>query len=307
MKKVLVTGAAGAIGINVIKSLLEDECEITALDLRTGKNIRKLSQFKKQINIIYGDVNDRFLMESLIKGHDYVIHLAGVLTPFANLKRDLCRIVDYEGTCNIVNSILAFNPNCFLIYASTTSLYEDKKNVTIESPIEIDENDYYSLYKNAAEEEIKKSLKNYTIFRLPIVLCNPNDDAPIYTANRSKFGEFISNVVAGEAFALAIGKKTKLNKKTFNLSGGENCRSSFKKYLVNVLKNYGLSVRYLITLMLVDKNYRIHYYNDSKEIEEILGYQSESLDEYYKRLQEYGKKRIIRRLLAKPFIFFLKR
>ena len=47
MKKVLVTGAAGAIGLNVIKYLLmEGKYEITALDLNNKKTIKKLKKYK---------------------------------------------------------------------------------------------------------------------------------------------------------------------------------------------------------------------------------------------------------------------
>ena len=58
MKKVLVTGAAGAIGINVIKYLLsEGKYEITALDLRNRHSNSVLKKYKKRVNIILGDVN----------------------------------------------------------------------------------------------------------------------------------------------------------------------------------------------------------------------------------------------------------
>ena len=57
MKKVLVTGAAGSIGIQVIKYLLaEGKYEITALDLRNKNVSKRLKKFRRRINILYGDV-----------------------------------------------------------------------------------------------------------------------------------------------------------------------------------------------------------------------------------------------------------
>ena len=57
MKKVLVTGAAGTIGLQVIKFLLsEGKYEIAALDLKNNKTVQVLKKYKKRINVIYGDV-----------------------------------------------------------------------------------------------------------------------------------------------------------------------------------------------------------------------------------------------------------
>ena len=50
MKKVLVTGAAGMIGLNVIKYLLsEGKYEITVLDLKNKSTIQKLKKYRKRI------------------------------------------------------------------------------------------------------------------------------------------------------------------------------------------------------------------------------------------------------------------
>ena len=92
MKKVLVTGAAGSIGVQVIKYLLaEGKYEITALDLRNKNVIKRLKQFRKRINILYGDVNDSVLIDALVKDQDIVIHLASALPPLSNMKKGLAR------------------------------------------------------------------------------------------------------------------------------------------------------------------------------------------------------------------------
>ena len=90
MKKVLVTGAAGTIGLQVVRFLLsEGKYEITALDLKSKYNYKRLKRFRKRINLVYGDVNDDGLIDALIKTHDVVIHLAGVLPPLAKDNKSL--------------------------------------------------------------------------------------------------------------------------------------------------------------------------------------------------------------------------
>ena len=113
MKKILITGAAGSIGLNVIKYLLASgKYEITALDLKNKKTIRKLKKYRKRINIIYGDVNDSILMEALVRDHDVVIHLASVLPPLADYSSSIGEIVEYEGCENIIKAINYYNEKC---------------------------------------------------------------------------------------------------------------------------------------------------------------------------------------------------
>ena len=59
MKRVLVTGAAGTIGIRTIKYLLsEGKYEVTALDLKNRKHYKKLKKYRKMIDIVYADANN---------------------------------------------------------------------------------------------------------------------------------------------------------------------------------------------------------------------------------------------------------
>ena len=50
MKKVLVVGAAGAVGIHTVKYLLsEGKYEITILDLKNKKSFNRLKRFRKRV------------------------------------------------------------------------------------------------------------------------------------------------------------------------------------------------------------------------------------------------------------------
>ena len=74
IKKVLVIGAAGTIGVHTVKYLLsEGKYEITILDLKNKTSYEKLKRFRKRVNILYGDVTDRILIEALVKDHDNIL------------------------------------------------------------------------------------------------------------------------------------------------------------------------------------------------------------------------------------------
>ena len=170
MKKVLVTGAAGCVGENVIKYLLsEGMYEITALDLDNKKSFKRLKRYSKRVNVIYGDICDKELMGNLIKENDYVIHLASVIPPYTDLYHN-SREIEYNGTENIIKAINKYNKNCFLIYASTTSLYDNSLGANVKENIKVEELSNFSSLKYELENLIKDKLTNYTIFRIPLVL-----------------------------------------------------------------------------------------------------------------------------------------
>ncbi len=306
MKKVLVTGAAGVIGINVIKYLLsEGKYEITALDLRTKNSQKKLKKYRRRINIIYGDMNDNVLIEALVKDQDYIIHLASVLPPFADIKKNLCELMEYNGTENIVKAINYYNPNCFLIYASSTTIYGDKEEVDVNVKPNVTSIDYYSNNKIKTEKLLQKKVKNYTIFRVPLVLCDPKSGAFMYNVRLKRMTEAISDSDAGYAFVKAIDYSNKLNNKIFNLGGGDSTKAYYGKILAGVLKYYGLSLKYLFNVFFIDKNFYTHVYSDSDNLNKILEYRSDSLDSYFMQLRRKSSGRVIQRLLAKPLSYIL--
>lgn len=308
MKKVLVTGAAGVIGVKVIKYLLsEGKYEITALDLRTKVAQKKLKKYRRRINIIYGDINDTVLIEALVKDQDYIIHLAGVMPPIADIKRNLGELVEYNGTENIVKAINFYNKDCFLVYASATTVYGDIKEANVRTKTNVTEIDYYSSNKLKIEELIKTKVKKYTIIRLPLVLSNPKYESFMYNVKRNSIVEAITDNDAAYIFTNALNHEEELARKIFNAGGGDATTGRYSEILENVLNIYGISSKYLINLLFVDKNFYSHVYTDSDKLNDILEFRSDSLHSYYMQLKREVKSRKIAVFLAKPFIWFLRR
>ena len=301
MKKVLVTGAAGCIGTQVIKYLLaEGKYEITALDLKNKTVFKRLKRFKKRINILYGDIGDRVLIEALVKSHDVIIHLASALPPLSDMKRGLAEIVEYDNTENIIRTIIYYNPKCHLMYASTTSMYKEKENVTVKTKIELNDYDYFSLAKLRTEQLIKEKLKNYTIYRIPLVLGYMDDDIFMYHVKKNSIVDVVTKEDIAYAFVKGIQNLDKLNKKTFNVTSEETIL--FKDLLINILKIRGLSFKYVLSRLFLEKNYYSPVCKDRDELEEIIHYRNDSLIEYYNRLKRKNSKRKFAKFLAKPFI-----
>ncbi len=308
MKKVLVTGAGGSIGINVIKYLLsEGKYEITALDLRNKNSQKRLKKYRRRINLIYGDMNDSVLMDALVKDHDYIIHLAGVMPPIADMKHNISEMIDYKGTENMIKAMNMYNPNAYLLYASSTTIYGDIKTASVNTKPNLTPLDYYSETKLKIEKMIQNKVKNYAIIRLPLILTNPKTGAFMYNVKLNSVVEAITDNDAGYLFVNALNHIEKLNRKIWNGTGGEMTTDTYRNILANVLKIYGLSFSYLLTALFVDKNFYTHTYEDSNELEKILEFRSDSISSYYMRLKIQVKGRKIAKLLAKPISSFLTR
>ena len=305
MRKVLITGASGTIGLKVIKYLLsEGKYEITAVDLKNSENRKRLKKYRRRIKTVYTDISDSSLMEDLIKEANYVIHLAGVNLPIANINQKLTYEVDFKGTENIVRLIDFYNPECHLLYASSSSVYgkQDKDEVSVSTKPNLNNDDYYSLAKIDAEEIIKKKLKNYSIYRLPVVLTDIVKENYIYSYNKNAKMEVVTDTDVAYMFSKAIDKIDKVNKKTFNVGGGENCRTTGKQLNNDLLKVYGITKKYFDNMLFIDKKFYSYYFKDSDKLEEILSFRNDSISSYLMRAKRKVKNRPVQKFIAKIFI-----
>lgn len=313
MKKVLVTGAAGMIGYRVLEHLIkESKYEITALDLKNSKSEKKFRKLNTKVNIIYGDINNEVLISSLIKDHDFVIHLAAILPPLADFKPELTTIVNYEGTKNIVDAINKHNPNCFLLFSSSISVYGDRlKNpyIKVGDPVGINPYDYYASCKVKTENYIIKNLKNYTIFRLTAIMGRPATDPLMFHMPLDTKLEISSDVDTALAFVKALNHTEEVKGKVFNLGGGKRCRTTYREFLAKMFTIYGLNFNFLEAYAFAEKNFHCGYYEDSDDLEKILHYRRDTLATYLTRVERETNswKRFFAKLLSKPVVYALNR
>lgn len=298
MKKVLVVGAAGSVGVCAIKYLLtEGKYEITVLDLKNKETIKKLKRFRKRVNIIYGDVSDRVLMEALVKDHDYIIYLASALPPLSNMKKDLAMAIDYGGCENITRAINYYNPKCHLFLSSSTSIYKDIEKPNIKSRLKLDEYDYFENAKIACEKLVKEKLKNYTIYRVPLVLSNPLEDTFIYHGKNDDLMDVITKEDCAYAFVKGIKYSDILNKKTFNLAGNESV--VYGDLLKKLAEINGLSFKYVLSRLFLEKDYSSPVCADRDELENLIHFRNDYLNAYFNRLKVKNKRRKFQKLLVK--------
>ena len=150
--KILVTGAAGFIGSNLVKLLLRDypEAQIIGVDNMNDyydvslkeerlEEIRSLYTYKR-FSLIRGSIADRELIDLLFKNHkpDVVVNLAAqagvrysITNPDAYIESNLI------GFYNILEACRHY-PVKHLVYASSSSVYGSNKKVPYSTDDKVD-------------------------------------------------------------------------------------------------------------------------------------------------------------------------
>ncbi len=290
-KRVLVTGASGSVGIEVLKELKKrsGEFDVRVFDIRTKKTMKKLAEFENSFEIVYGDLTNAEMVWKACQGVDMLIHLGAIIPPQADKFSDLARQVNVEGTKNLIRALKRLNPKAFMIYASSISVYGDRLEnpwIKVGDPLKASVEDFYAETKIEAEGLIKNSGLSWSIFRLTAIMGPQTKMSPLFfhmPLNTSL--EIATARDTGFAFTRALSKEEQLQHKVFNLSGGPECRTTYREFMLKIFSLMGLKIFSFPKNAFADHNFHCGYYSDENILQEILGFQRDTLDDYYKIIE----------------------
>lgn len=287
--KVLLTGGSGMIGLHVLEQLLHQKHDVTVIELFSKKNAKKLAPFKDKINLKWGSVYNKELVKEAIYDQNAVIHLASLLPPYADSHKKESKKVNYYGTKNIVDCINKTNPDCFLLYASSISVYGDRLkdySIKVSDELKINTSDHYAFLKEKTEKMIQGSIIDYSIFRLSAVMDIPKLDPFLFHMPLDTKLEIITAKDVARAFVKALEYKDILKNNVYNLGGGRKCRTTYRAFLKKCFEIYGLKYKNLNEKNFARGNFHCGYYEDGDILNNILSFRRDTLDSYYKYLEE---------------------
>jgi nucleoside-diphosphate-sugar epimerase len=144
----LITGAAGFLGINLVRYLQTNGHQIVSLDIAEFD----YPDMREKITILTGDIRDKNMVEDAMQNIDIVIHTAAALPLY---KPEDIFSTDVEGTRNLIEAAEKNNVEKF-IHISSTAVYGIPDHHPLYEDDKLDGVGPYGKAKIQAEEECLK-------------------------------------------------------------------------------------------------------------------------------------------------------
>ncbi|MFC2055138.1 NAD-dependent epimerase/dehydratase family protein [Chloroflexota bacterium] len=238
---VVVTGASGHVGGNLVRALLEQGRNVRVLLHKDRRAIEGLD-----VEYVQGDVRDQESLESAFQNTDVVYHMAVYIT----LQMDewpICKAINVEGTRNVVNACLKTGVGRLIHGSSINALSQEPQGSIVDESRPLVESEQYPPYdrsKAAAEKEVQSGIKN----GLNAVILNITGVIGPYDFRPSNTGKLILDYIHRKVPAIVKGGTDWVDVRDVVIGAikAEKCAPAGAKYLLSghwiPLYDFGLMV-----------------------------------------------------------------
>ncbi len=155
-KNVLVTGGLGFIGSNLVLELVQIGAKITIIDLLFpghGGNLFNVEAVKNEVEIIQDDIRNDELMSQLVKGRDFIFHLAGQNDHVRSLTDPFLDIdINIKGSAVLLEACRRYAKEAKLIYTGTRGEYGPAVNLPVTEDAPLNPRGIYELSSLTAQK-----------------------------------------------------------------------------------------------------------------------------------------------------------
>jgi len=308
--KILITGAFGNLGTQILNLLKNTEHEVRCFSTKSRRAKKVARKYKQRFEIFYGDIRNFDDVVKAVKDQDIVIHLAAIVPPkFNHISLDYSREVNVCGTDNVVQAIKQSEQKTKIIFASSVAVFGDVRRrgacvLASDEPPNPNADDIYAQQKVLAEEIILKAPIQWSIFRFGFMLNidNLKMDPMMFEVPLDTNMEIIHLRDAAYAVVQAL-EKEEIWQKIMLVAGGEDCRLTYKEFVSTMLNTMGVGE---LPEEAFTKNDFHCAFMDTTESQELLKYQRSSFDDTILEMKQKTKVlrffAILFRPIAKSFI-----
>ena len=270
MKRVLVTGADGFIGSQLVEMLVKGGYKVKALSQYNSFNNwgwRENVVCKGEIEVLTGDIRDPHFCKHIVKDVDIIYHLAALIAiPYSYIAPDSYVDTNIKGTLNICQAAKE-NGNIQIIHTSTSEVYGTAQYVPIDENHPIQPQSPYSATKIAADA---MAMSFYNAFDLPVTIARPfNTYGPRQSA-RAVIPTIITQIASG-ANEIKLGDVTPT--RDFNYVD-DTCRGFIELaecddaigQTVNIGSNFEISIRDTLNIIKELMNSDVKFIVDKDRI-----------------------------------------
>lgn len=285
---VLVTGAFGNLGRATIRELLARGDRVRCFDVPSPPNRRVARGFGDRVEVLWGDIRDADQVAAAVAGQNAVIHNAAILPPPCELRPDLSRAVNVDGTRHILAAMAASDRRPVLVFTSSISVFgpspDREPPVRSDSPVCATDN--YTTHKLECESLIRASGVPAVVLRVGVSI-DPASLAGDMGALRMMFEvdpgtrlEFVHPADVARAQVNAI-RCREAQGKVLLIGGGENCRIRHRDLFASFCD--ALGVRRLPDEAFGTSAFYTDWM-DTEESQRLLRFQSQSFDDYRREM-----------------------
>ena len=163
----LVTGATGAVGIPLVRALLDRGDDLRIL-VRPESAVDALPDV--EIDILDGDITNRDDVMEAVEGCDRVFHLAGLFKDGVE-KDSVFFDVNVGGTVNVLQAALEHDIQKLVILSSASTIGEQKGAIGTE---ETEHRGYFLSNYERSKWEAEQFVAEYVAKGVPAVILNPS-------------------------------------------------------------------------------------------------------------------------------------
>ncbi len=154
-KRVLITGGLGFIGSNLARRLVAANADITLVDSlipEYGGNPFNIRDIVDRVAVNVCDIRDRYAMEYLIRGCDYLFNLAGQTSHLDSMEQPEKDLeINAAAQLSILESCRRVSPGVRIVFASTRQLYGRPRYLPVDEGHPVNPVDVNGINKLAGE------------------------------------------------------------------------------------------------------------------------------------------------------------
>jgi UDP-glucose 4-epimerase len=157
-KEVLITGGLGFLGSNLAFGLLRAGARVTIVDNmlpRQGGNLFNIKGIEDQVRVNISDVRNQLSMNHLVKGQEYIFHLAGQVNHVDSMRNPVQDLeINCLGTLVLLEALREHNREAKVIFAGTRGEYGSSVKLPVDEDHPTNPKGIYAVTNLAAEKMV---------------------------------------------------------------------------------------------------------------------------------------------------------
>ena len=321
MKKeiVFLPGASGSMGFEAFKELWKrhDKYDIVLLQRPSKKNKKLFKTYEKKcgiksipgkgivngrgLKIIWGDATNYDDIAEACKGIDWCLCPMAIIPPAADRNPEMAKAVNtiaIEYIIKAIESQPGGTEHIKFIYTGTVAATGDRlppiHHGRIGDPLKPGIFDFYATTKIRGEMALCESTLKYwaslrqTFIMIPDIMSLM--DPIMFHQPLNSFMENNTSRDAGRGLinCLDIPEDSTFWRRCYNMGGGPSCRITYYEFLNEIMKMNGIGKIDDVTerKWFVLRNFHMHYFDDSHELNEYIHNWGDTMEDYFKIVKD---------------------